>query len=181
MLESIWIKSKWGEGDSASALPRCGASKIEISWTPPTPMPVCFLNSAMTGCIGTKYGDQIIPLTSAAPAGLAAGAGGASLAAARASGVVPGMRFATVSPTPPSMNLRREIFDLVMAFLPPVFSFGSYGRGLFAASRPRKQLASPPEIFMCRPLIELIVCGEVAIRNTVRPAHDNWSRGHENR
>src|SRR5437588_219078 len=37
-------------------------------------MPVCFLNSAMTGCIGTRYGDQIIPLTSAAPAALA-GAG----------------------------------------------------------------------------------------------------------
>jgi hypothetical protein len=33
--------------------------------------------------------------------------------AARASGMVPGMRFATVNPTPPSMKLRREIFDLV--------------------------------------------------------------------
>jgi hypothetical protein len=36
--------------------------------------------------------------------------------------VVPGMRFATVNPTPASMKLRREMFDLVMgSSLPYVF------------------------------------------------------------
>ena len=30
------------------------------------------VNSAMTGCIGTRYGDQIIPLTSAFPTAFAA-------------------------------------------------------------------------------------------------------------
>ena len=114
MLESMWMKSNWGERESASAIARCGASKIEMSCTPPTPMPVCFLNSAITGCIGTKYGDQIMPLTSAAPAALAAVTVRSSIEAASASGVVPGMRFAIVRPTPPSMNPRREIFDLLM-------------------------------------------------------------------
>jgi hypothetical protein len=33
--------------------------------------------------------------------------------AAKANGIVPGSKFATVSPTP-SMNVRREIFDFVM-------------------------------------------------------------------
>src|SRR5262245_14510952 len=33
-----------------------------------------------------------------------------------------------------------------------------------------------PKYSRCRPLVELIVGGEVAIRNTVGPAHDNWSR-----
>src|SRR2546430_15010080 len=78
-------------------------------------MPVCFLNSAMTGCIGTRYGDQIIPLTSAAPAALAAATVRSSIDAAKASGVVPGMRFATVNPTPPWIRLRRDMFDLVMS------------------------------------------------------------------
>src|SRR5260370_6771306 len=115
MLESMWMKSNWGERESASAIALCGASKIEMSWTPPTPMPVCFLNSAIAACIGTKYGDQIIPLTAAARAALAAATVRSSMDAARAKGVVPGMRFATVIPTPPSTNVRREILDLVMA------------------------------------------------------------------
>src|SRR4051812_17551813 len=119
MLESIWMKSNCGERDSASAIARCGASKIEISWTPPIPMPVCFLNSAMTGCMGTRYGDQIIPLTSTAPAVLAAATVRSSMVAASASGDVPGTKFASVRPTPPSITVRREIFDLVMATSPP--------------------------------------------------------------
>ena len=32
MLESMWKKSNCGERDSASAMARCGASKIEMSW-----------------------------------------------------------------------------------------------------------------------------------------------------
>src|SRR6478609_6130714 len=113
-------------------------------------MPVCFLNSAITGCIGTKYGDQIIPLTSAVPAALAAATVRSSIDAARANGVVPGIRFATVNPTPPSMNLRREIFDLVMG-----------------SSQPWKQLApTSRDIRVFRPLIDVIVGGDVAIRNT---------------
>jgi hypothetical protein len=57
-----------------------------------------------------------MPLTSAAPAALPAATVRSSIEAARASGMVPGMRFATVSPTPASMKPRREMFDLVMAF-----------------------------------------------------------------
>ena len=92
----MWMKSNCGERDSASAMARCGASKIEISWTAPTPMPVAFLKSAITGCIGTRYGDQIIPVTSATPAAFAAAMVRSSIDAARASGVVPGRKFATV-------------------------------------------------------------------------------------
>src|SRR5215471_12323632 len=100
-------------------------------------MPVCFLNSAITGCIGTRYGDQIIPLTSAAPAALPAATVRSSIEAAKAIGVVPGMRLATVNPTPASMTPRREMFDLVIGFLPPVFSFDlRNGR----CPRPRQRL-----------------------------------------
>src|SRR5437660_11929550 len=101
-------------------------------------MPVCFLNSAITGCIGTKYGDQIIPLTSAALAALPAATVRSSIDAARANGLVPGMRFATVNPTPPSMNLRREMFDLVMG---SSLAYFSLQWNLDTASRPWKQLA----------------------------------------
>src|SRR5215470_7893654 len=52
MFESMWMKSNCDERDSASAMARCGASKIEMSCTAPIPMPVCFLNSAITGGIG---------------------------------------------------------------------------------------------------------------------------------
>src|SRR4029453_12076890 len=104
-------------------------------------MPVCFLNSAITGCIGTRYGDQIIPLTSAAPAALAAATVRSSMDAARASGMVPGMRFATVNPTPPSMKLRREIFDLVMASSLRYFLLDVRNGPCL---RPRLRLASPP-------------------------------------
>ncbi len=53
MLESMWKKSNCGERESASAIARCGASKIEMSWIEPTPMPVSCLNSCIAGCIGT--------------------------------------------------------------------------------------------------------------------------------
>ena len=72
MFESIWMKSNCGERDNASAIARCGASKIEMSCTAPMPIPVSLVNSAMTGFIGTRYGDQIIPLTSAFPTAFAA-------------------------------------------------------------------------------------------------------------
>ena len=55
MLESMWKKSNCGERDTASAIARCGASKIEISWMDATPMPVSFLNSSIAGCIGTIF------------------------------------------------------------------------------------------------------------------------------
>src|SRR5262249_5592207 len=144
---------------------RCGASKIAISCTPPTPMPVCFLNSAITGCIGTRYGDQIIPLTSAAPAALAAATVRSSIDAAKASGVVPGMRFATVNPTPPSMKLRREIFDLVI-FLPPGVFFWMCEMG---ASVPIPKFAHPD----CLVYRRLAPCDP----QYGSPAQDNRSRG----
>ena len=53
MLESMWKKSNCGERESASAIARCGASKIEMSWIEPTPMPVSCLNSSIAGVIGT--------------------------------------------------------------------------------------------------------------------------------
>src|SRR5262245_10657250 len=129
-------------------------------------MPVCFLNSAITGCIGTRYGDQIIPLTSAAPAALAAATVRSSMDAARASGMVPGMRFATVNPTPPSMKLRREMFDLVMVFLPPVFSFGCAQWALPPTTAAACVTSSKNS--RCRPIVELTVGWRVAIRNTIR-------------
>src|SRR2546430_14843032 len=126
-------------------------------------MPVCFLNSAITGCIGTKYGDQIIPLTSAAPAALAAATVRSPIDAARANGVVPGMRFSTVNPTPPSMSLRREMFDMVMVSSLQYFSLQC---NLDTASQPCKQLApTSRDIPVFRPLIDVIVGGDVAIRN----------------
>ena len=54
MLESIWMKSNCGERESASAMARCGASKIEMSCTAPMVIFVCLENSAITGCIGTR-------------------------------------------------------------------------------------------------------------------------------
>ncbi len=54
MFESIWMKSNCGECEIASAIARCGASKIEMSWMAPMPMPVCLVNSEITGFIGTK-------------------------------------------------------------------------------------------------------------------------------
>jgi hypothetical protein len=44
---------------------------------------------------------------------LAAATVRSSMEAAKANGIVPGSKFATVSPTP-STNVRREIFDFVM-------------------------------------------------------------------
>src|SRR5262245_29154475 len=126
-------------------------------------MPVCFLNSAITGCIGTKYGDQIIPLTSAAPAALAAATVRSSIDAARANGVVPGMRFATVNPTPASMNLRREMFmGSSLAF----FFAVQFGHSLPAMEA---AFADLPRYSYFRPLIDVIVGGDLAIRNTVCP------------
>jgi hypothetical protein len=49
---------------------------------------------------------------------------------------------------------------------------------LDATSRPWKQLVSTSrDIPVFRPLIEVIVGGDVAICNTACHAHDNWSRG----
>src|SRR5512143_1918968 len=119
MFESIWMKSNCGERDNASAIARCGASKIEMSCTAPMPIPVSFVNSAMTGFIGTRYGDQIIPLTSAFPAAFAAAMVCSSIVAALAKGVVPGTKLATVSPTLPCRNVRREKPDLDMTSSSP--------------------------------------------------------------
>jgi len=61
-----------------------------------------------------------------------------------------------------------------MVFLPPALSFESAKwRCLPATETAGIDL---PKYSRCRPLVELIVGGEVAIRNTVGPAHDNWSR-----
>src|SRR5262245_1595101 len=120
IFESIWMKSNCGERDNASAIARCGASKIEMSCTAPMPIPVSFVNSAMTGFIGTRYGDQIIPLTSAFPAAFAAAMVCSSIVAAWAKGVVPGTKFATVSPTLPCRNVRREKPDLDITSSSPV-------------------------------------------------------------
>src|SRR5215510_15791865 len=115
------MKSNCGERDNASAIARCGASKIEISCTAPIPIPVSLVNSAMTGFIGTRYGDQIIPLTSAFPTAFAAAIVCSSIVAAWAKGVVPGTKLATVSPTLPCRNVRREKPDRDMASSSRVF------------------------------------------------------------
>src|SRR6185295_834015 len=120
------MKSNCGERDSASAIARCGASKIEMSCTAPMPLPVSLVNSAMTGFIGTRYGDQIIPLTSAFPAAFAAAMVCSSIVAAWAKGVVPGTKFATVSPTLPCRNVRREKLDLDMTSSSPVLALCVY-------------------------------------------------------
>ena len=52
--------------------------------------PVSLVNSAMTGFIGTRYGDQIIPLTSAFPTAFAAAMVCSSIVAARARASFPG-------------------------------------------------------------------------------------------
>src|SRR6185369_4496516 len=120
------MKSNCGEWDNASAIARCGASKIEMSCTAPIPIPVSLVNSAMTGFIGTRYGDQIIPFTSAFPTAFAAAIVCSSIVAAWAKGVVPGTKFATVSPTLPCRNVRREKPDLDMTSSSPVLALCVY-------------------------------------------------------
>jgi hypothetical protein len=100
------------------------------------PIPVSFVNSAMTGFIGTRYGDQIIPLTSAFPAAFAAAIVCSSIVAAWAKGVVPGTKFATVSPTLPCRNVRREKPDLDMTSSSPVLALCVYLWGDPAESDP---------------------------------------------
>ena len=53
MFESTWKKSNSGERDSASAIARCGMTKIEMSWMLPTPMPVACLNRSIDGVMAT--------------------------------------------------------------------------------------------------------------------------------
>src|SRR6187401_3075660 len=146
------MKSNCGERDNASAIARCGASKIEMSCTAPMPIPVSLVNSAMTGFIGTKYGDQIIPLTSAFPAAFAAAIVCSSIVAAWAKGVVPGTKFATVSPTLPCRNVRREKLDLDMTSSSPVLALCVYLWGGPAERR------SPYEI-LCHAVAQLRVPG----------------------
>src|SRR5437588_11102726 len=55
-----------------------------------------------------------MPLTWAAPAFLAAAIVCSSMVAAKASGVVPGRKLATVSPAPAPMKRRREMLRFVM-------------------------------------------------------------------
>src|ERR1051326_209629 len=55
-----------------------------------------------------------MPLTWAAPAFLAAAMVCSSMVAPNASGVVPGRKFATVSPAPAPMKPRREMLRFVM-------------------------------------------------------------------
>src|SRR5712692_5025411 len=80
---------------------------------------------------------------SAAPTAFAAATVRSSIDAAMASGVVPGMKFATVSPIPPSMNARREIFDLVMALSLDVLFYNGHG-GAYDGHCTRR--AAPPPI-----------------------------------
>src|SRR5215471_5001068 len=77
-----------------------------------------------------------MPLTWAAPAFLAAAIVCSSMVAARANGVVPGRKFATVNPAPASMKRRRDKLRIVMtsslemsAFSPAVGSM--LGRRFF--------------------------------------------------
>jgi hypothetical protein len=49
-----------------------------------------------------------------------------SIVAARAKGVVPGAKFATVSPTLPCKNVRREKLDLDMTSSSPVLALRVY-------------------------------------------------------
>src|SRR4026209_89346 len=120
------MKSNCGERDNASAIARCGASKIEMSCTAPMPIPVSLVNSAMTGFIGPRYGDRIIPLPSAFPTAFAAAMVCSSIVAAWAKGVVPGTKFATVSPTLPCRNVRLEKLDLDMTSSSPVLALCVY-------------------------------------------------------
>jgi hypothetical protein len=88
-----------------------------------------------------------------------------SMDAARASGMVPGMRFATVNPTPPSMKLRREMFDLVLVSSLRYFLLEC---ATGAASDHGSGLRYLLEKFSLSPIAELIVGWRVAIRNTIR-------------
>jgi len=61
------------------------------------------------------------------------------MVAAAANGVVPGKKFATVSPSPPSTNVRRETLNLVMTFSLSVF-FGSVQERALRRTSRRRQL-----------------------------------------
>src|SRR5450631_3609368 len=80
-----------------------------------------------------------MPLTAAGPALLAAAMVLSSMVAAEANGIVPGRKFATVSPRPPSTNVRRETLNLVMTSSRWVFFGSVQERALRRASR-RHQL-----------------------------------------
>src|SRR5664279_560543 len=79
-----------------------------------------------------------MPLTAAGPALFAAAMVLSSMVAAEANGIVSGRKFATVSPRPPSTNVRRETLNLVMTFSLSVFFGSVQERALRRTSRRRR-------------------------------------------